>query len=688
MAAPTGTLWGATQGSYARIGLYISVTTNNATTYAGEVQVWYWSKYSTDDHSNTLYFDNLAASGSATTSRGALDVVTTSDSGGWSTTNQIKLKSYSFSYTKGKTAATRYIYAKLSNVDVAGATMYASTTFSVPKKTSYTITYNANGGTGAPSSQTKWHGENTNISTVIPVRNGYTFLGWALTLSDAQSGSVYYYAGHNCGRDENLTLYAVWEANTYTVSYNANGGTGAPANETKKHGTDLTLSSAIPTRENYNFLGWGISASSTTVSYAAGAKYTTNAPVTLYAIWELAYTKPIIYGAVVSRCDSNGTDKDDGTYGLITFSWECFHDVTSIIIEWAASVGTGSKTLTASGKSGSVENEIFGNGELSADVSYTVTITVADSGGNTPNPLTLNGASYPIDVLAGGGGVAFGKPAELKDTAEFAYDAKFNKAVYGKALGMDRLPAITENSDFNNYMEPGCYAVQSNAIAATIRNIPVDRAGRLEVWSSTGEGVRLEQWSYLRQRFIPYNSGNSVWERELTRGEDNVWHYYDWWQSSLTPAAAAKIYTKAAITIALSENITLGAYNTYTPVPFDTTVATTSNRLIIEGDSVRIGANISYIKASGQLLIDVGSVAGNRHARIQKTSNGTTTSHAWTCIYAQATGNTLYPFTPVIIPVKEGDTIKVVYYTGDTADAIVSGSVGNGRQSYLTVEEL
>ena len=684
MAAPTGTLWGTTQGSYARIGLYISVTTNNATTYAGEVQVWYWSKYSTDDHSNTLYFDNLAASGSATTNRGALDVVTTSDSGGWSTTNQIKLKSYSFSYTKGKTAATRYIYAKLASIDVAGATMYASTTFSVPKKASYTINYNANGGTSAPSSQTKWHGENTTISSAIPRRDGYTFKGWSLT----QGGGVYYTAGATCGKDENLTLYAVWQANTYTVSYNANGGTGAPGNQTKTHGTDLTLSSAKPTRENYNFLGWGVSASSTTVSYAAGGKYTTNAPATLYAIWELAYTKPIIYGAVVSRCDSAGVDRDDGTYGLAKFSWECSHDVTSIIIEWAASTGNGSKTVTASGKSGSVENEIFGNGELSADVSYTVNIIVADSGGNSTTPLTLYGAKYAIDALAGGDGVSFGKPAELKDTAEFAYDAKFNKAVYGKALGMDRLPAIPANSDFNNYMEPGCYAVQSNAIAATIANIPIDRAGRLEVWSSTGEGIRLEQWSYLRQRFIPYNSGNAVWEREVTRGDDNVWHYYDWWQSSLTPAAAAKIYTKAAITIALSENSTLGAYNTYTPVPFDTTTATTSNRLIIEGNSVRIGANISYIKASGQLLIDVGSVAGNRHARIQKTSNGTTTSHAWTCIYASATGNTLYPFTSIIIPVKEGDTIKAVYYTGDTADTIVSGSGTNGRQSYLTVEEL
>lgn len=420
MAAPTGTLWGTTQGSYARIGLYISVTTNNATTYAGEVQVWYWSKYSTDDHSNTLYFDNLAASGSATTSRGALDVVTTSDSGGWSTTNQVKLKSYSFSYTKGKTAATRYIYAKLANIDVAGATMYASTTFSVPKKTSYTVSYNANGGTGAPSSQTKWHGENLTISSTKPTRTGYSFSGWALT----QGGSVYYTPGSTCGKDENLTLYAVWKANTYTVSYNANGGTGAPSSQTKTYGTTLTLSSTKPTRTNYNFKGWGTSATATTVSYAAGASYTTNDAITLYAIWELAYTKPRITGLSISRCDSTGTSTDEGTYALLKFNWACDKTVSSVNVSWLPATSASPVTIAASGTSGSV-NQIIGNGTFSTETTYTVTLTVTDSGGNNTAKRTLNGKAFPIDFKKGNKGVAFGKPAELDGYADFKYKPFF-----------------------------------------------------------------------------------------------------------------------------------------------------------------------------------------------------------------------------------------------------------------------
>jgi hypothetical protein len=315
-------------------------------------------------------------------------------------------------------------------------------------------------------------------------------------------------------------------------------------------------------------------------------------------------------------------------------------------------------------------------------------VQVTDSNGYNYAFTTLPGIIYPIDVRAGGKGVSFGKPAELDGVADFAYDAKFNKPVYGKALGMDRLPAIPENSDFNDYIDTGCYAVQSNAIAETCSNIPVARAGRLEVWSATGEGVRLQQWSYLRQRFIPYNRSNAVWEREVTRGEDNVWHFYDWWKSSLTPEASEKVYSKAAITIALDSTTTLGVVNTYTQLPLNRLVLSTSDRLTLDNNCIKIGANISHIKVSGQALVKFGTVTGNRHVRIQKVSGNTTTSVAWACVYGVASSNTPYSLPPVIVSVKEGDLLKMVFYTSDIEDQNSSGSASNGWQTYMTVEEL
>ena len=92
-----------------------------------------------------------------------------------------------------------------------------------------------------------------------------------------------------------VNVYAQWNPNPYTVSYNANGGTGAPAAQTKYHAQTLKLSSTIPTRvsgvNEYTFTGWNTKADGTGTTYASGANYTANAAVTLYAQWSLDVEK-------------------------------------------------------------------------------------------------------------------------------------------------------------------------------------------------------------------------------------------------------------------------------------------------------------------------------------------------------------------------------------------------------------
>jgi len=72
----------------------------------------------------------------------------------------------------------------------------------------------------------------------------------------------------------------------YKVSYNANGGTGAPASQTKSKNDFVYVSSVIPERDGYRFLGWSTSASAHSAKYKAGDKYSEDADVTLYAVWE------------------------------------------------------------------------------------------------------------------------------------------------------------------------------------------------------------------------------------------------------------------------------------------------------------------------------------------------------------------------------------------------------------------
>lgn len=541
MAAPSGTKWGGiSSNNYSRIGLHATVANANETTATITVQVWYWSRYSTTDSNNTLYIDQNPYNNTPTTSKGSITINTTVNSGsGWSTSNQQKLGTYTFSASRGNGASTTKIYAKFSNVEAAEQDLTCNVTVSVPSKALYTVIYNANGGSGAPSDQDKYYGQNLVLSSTKPTRTGYTFQGWGTTSADT---TVRYNPGSTYSANANITLYAIWKIITYTITYNANGGSGAPGSQTKKYGTALTLSRTIPSRSKYNFEGWHTSSTATTKLYSAGGSYTANAAATLYAVWSVAYVDPRIVNLKIDRCDQDGTLNDSGTYAKVSCDWECDNTITSIKFEALdGSTVVATSTLTPGGTSSTTSNA-FGNGLLDVEKTYTIRVTVTDSGGSANVTGTLGSMRLTIDFLAGGKGVAFGKAAELEGVAEFDFDGKFNKPVYGKALGMDRLPQIPSNSDLNNYMEPGCYAVHSNAIAETVANIPVARAGRLEVWSSTGEGIRTEQWSYIRQRYVPYNDTNPVWERDIARSSDNVWDYYPWFRTSLTTKMSSRIY--------------------------------------------------------------------------------------------------------------------------------------------------
>ena len=159
----------------------------------------------------------------------------------------------------------------------------ASVDPSVNNALEYTVTYNANGGDGAPTEQIKNHKTDLTLSTKTPVKLGYTFVGWD---TSSRATTVKYQSGATYTADADMTLYAVWKANEYTVTYNANGGKNAPAVQIKTHGINLDVSSGVPTRDGYNFLGWAMTSDSTSVIYQPNGIYTANADVTLYAAWE------------------------------------------------------------------------------------------------------------------------------------------------------------------------------------------------------------------------------------------------------------------------------------------------------------------------------------------------------------------------------------------------------------------
>ena len=169
------------------------------------------------------------------------------------------------------------------------------TLYAVWRSKIYSIIYNANGGTGAPSVQTATAGRVTTLSKVKPTRANHTFLGWS---NNKNAATAQYAPGADFVRKTNVTLYAVWKitqspmptptptpiAQTLTITFDANGGINAPNSITGEVGK-ITLPAAKPTRAGFVFLGWNEDKNASSANHQPSTKYLGATSATLYAVW-------------------------------------------------------------------------------------------------------------------------------------------------------------------------------------------------------------------------------------------------------------------------------------------------------------------------------------------------------------------------------------------------------------------
>lgn len=143
------------------------------------------------------------------------------------------------------------------------------------------LCYDPDGGKEAPSSQYAPCGETLCVSGAEPVREGYKFLGWTDTKTSA---AVKYSAGDEIKSAANVTLYALWEACEYTVSFAADNETVAEKTVTvgRKYG-------ALPTaaeKTGYSFSGWYTEQNGGGKKIDAASVVETASDHTLYAFYE------------------------------------------------------------------------------------------------------------------------------------------------------------------------------------------------------------------------------------------------------------------------------------------------------------------------------------------------------------------------------------------------------------------
>ena len=233
---------------------------------------------------------------------------------------------------------------------------YYSTTKTLPsifKTDGYVFKLNAGGGTFSSSDKVVVLNGKTTLPT--PTRNGYTFLGY----SNSSNGNVDYSISVNDVKSiDDKEIYAKWQVNTYTISYNLNGGT-ISGNKTN-YNVEESFTLPTPTKTGSTFLGWTGSNSSSAQATVTIPKGTTG-NLSYNANWSTnSYTvdvNPVI----------DGTAYNSGLSGYTFDVWVDGTLVADDVIDWCQNVLYGSKV------------RVKANGLTGRNTSYDQTFTVGTS---------------------------------------------------------------------------------------------------------------------------------------------------------------------------------------------------------------------------------------------------------------------------------------------------------------------
>jgi len=254
----------------------------------------------------------------------------------------------------------------------------------------YTVSYNANGGSGAPGSQRKVTGINITLSSTTPTRTGYAFNGW----NTASNGSGTNYAkGATYSANASATLYAKWTANKYTVTLNQQSGSGGSSSVQATYGSAMP-SATMPTRTGYTFNGYFDTASGGTKYYNANGGSAKNwdktAAATLYAQWNL-----VNYTITYNLNGGNVSTANPASYNVTTNTFTLNNPTRAgyTFAGWTGSNGETPQTTVQITK-GSTENKSYTANWT--PITYNITYDLAGGQGTNPATYTVETATFQL----------------------------------------------------------------------------------------------------------------------------------------------------------------------------------------------------------------------------------------------------------------------------------------------------
>lgn len=224
--------------------------------------------------------------------------------------NSYSRTGYTFKGWSTSKTATSATYTDKQSVNNLTTTNGGTVTlYAVWAANSYNIKFDGNGATsGSMNNESMTYGTAKALSTNAYTKNGYTFTGWNTKANGSGTAYANKASVNNLATSGTATLYAQWSANSYSLAFNANGGSCTEGSRTVKYDTQYgTLPNAA--RTGYTFDGWYTSATGgTKVSSTTVMKST--AKVVLYAHWTANVYKVSFDGTDIYEKYDNGFYSD------------------------------------------------------------------------------------------------------------------------------------------------------------------------------------------------------------------------------------------------------------------------------------------------------------------------------------------------------------------------------------------
>ena len=338
----------------------------------------------------------------------------------------------------------------------------------------FLVSYSASGGNNAPNSQYKQENVDLTLSSDIPTSTGHTFKGWATSYN----GLVKYQPGDTYVYDQAITLYAVWQKNVYTITYDAydgyfHGNTSLTSlSQRKWHGVSAHISNVKPVKKGYVFEAWDYKSS----IVLPGSEFTKDEDCVLHAIW-----KPIqneVPNIFVNRCFSDGTENGEGTCAKITIEY-IGKGATINNISWRSDLDyiedcSGSISPPAQGQPGQWDyydaedfcvEKIISDREFKIDRKYYFDVKLIMNASTPPLKTytveLLPSAHCYIDVMPGSidgslesGGMGIGKEATRDGVLDIGYKTMHSGGILH--------PILSGGTDLNSVTTPNTYILDEH----------------------------------------------------------------------------------------------------------------------------------------------------------------------------------------------------------------------------------